>query len=201
MKIGQIWKRVGLAAGGLLVLEAGARLLAPGLNPVILGNYLRSSGTLLLTLYDRLGGGGLSRGGALALGIMPYVSARIMVRLARVAAPSLDAMSDTSRGREKLNRWTRALTVGLALVQSYGFAKFAQGIPGAVAHPGIGFVAQTMLVLTAGSVVAMVVSEQIERPIDGDSDDQVVEPRAPDAMLESGERIPETVRARAGEKV
>jgi preprotein translocase subunit SecY len=199
MKVPRLWKQVGLAVTGLLAFEAAVRIVAPGLNPLVLSNYLRSGGSWLLMLYDRLGGGGLSRGGALALGIMPYISARIMVRLARLVSPALEAAAGTPDGDRSLSRWTRALTVGLALVQSYGFARFVQGIPGAVAHPGIGFVAQTMLVLTSGSVVAMALSERIARPIE--DDDEPIEPKKPVAALESGERIPDMVNVRDRETV
>jgi preprotein translocase subunit SecY len=198
MAVQRLWRKVALALGGLLVLEGGARIAAPDLNGQALGDYLHNGGgTWLLTLYDRLGGGGLSRGGVLALGIMPYLSARIMVRLARVVSPAMEEMSGTSEGQRRLTRWTRVLTVGLAVVQSYGFARFVEGIPGAVTHPGMGFITQTMLVLTTGSIVAMALSERITRP----DDEELRDPPAADPLLGSGQNEPIDVHVPTGDTV
>src|SRR5439155_15838392 len=131
----KLWRKIGIFVGGLLVLEAGARVGIPSLNGQALTAFLRGGSTWVLTLYDRFGGGGLSRGGVLALGIMPYLSARILMLLAGRASPALEAMAHDQHGRRSLARWTRILTVGLSLVQSYGFARFVQGIPGAVVNP------------------------------------------------------------------
>ena len=196
MRAERLWRKIALAVGGLLVLEVGARTVMPTLNGQALANYFHNGGgSWLLTLYDRLGGGGLSRGGVFTLGIMPYLSARIMMRLARVAAPTIDEMSDSVEGRTRLRRWTRVLTVGLSLVQSYGFARFVQAVPG-VANPGIGFVVQTMALLTTGAIVAMVLSEQIART---DDDDEPLEPLAGDPLLASGETA--AVHVRTGDAV
>jgi preprotein translocase subunit SecY len=175
-----------LALGGLLVLELGARTVMPAVNGQALANYFHNGGgTWLLAMYDRLGGGGLSRGGVFALGIMPYLSARIMMRLSRVMVPAVDEMSHTPAGRIRLRGWTRVLTVGLSLVQSYGFARFAQSVPG-VAPPGAAFIVQTMAVLTVGAIVAMALSEQISRP---DDDDEPFQPLTVDPTLASGETV------------
>ena len=106
-----------------------------------------------------------------------------MIRLARFVSPALDAKSNTSEGRKNLTGWTRGLTAGLALIQSYGFASFVQAIPGAVAHPGAGFIAQTMLVLTSGSLVMMALSERIAGMGDGPSEDPSDDPPARDSIL------------------
>lgn len=183
-----------MALGGLAVLEVGARTVLPDLNGQALSNYLHSGGgTWLLALYDRLGGGGLSRGGVLALGIMPYLSARIMMRLARVVVPAIDEMSHDVEGRTRLRNWTRVLTIGLSLVQSYGFARFVQSVPG-VANPGIGFIVQTVAVLTVGAIAAMALSEQISRI---DNGDDPFEPPVDGRILASGESAP--VHVRTGE--
>jgi preprotein translocase subunit SecY len=203
MRVPKLLKRVAMALGGLALFEAGVRLVLPGLIGPALGQYLRNGGgSLLLTLYDKLGGGGLSRGGVLALGILPYISATIMMRLARVISPPVDGLSASAEGRIRLRRWTRGLTVGLALIQSYGFARFVQGIPGAVMHPGFGFIAQAMAVLTAGSVVAMVVTEQLSAPAD-DDDITPLTPPASNPLLAPGEVVPtgNPVRADADLKV
>lgn len=149
---------VGLA--GLVLIEVGGRIALPGLNTQVLADYLLRRGGGLLSLFDRFVGGAMTRGAVLALGIMPYLTARIMVRLIRVAFPAIGAMDADEVGRTKLRRGTRFLTVGLSLIQSYGFARFMQAIPGAVARPGAGFVVQTMLTLTAGAIVVMALAEQ-----------------------------------------
>jgi preprotein translocase subunit SecY len=169
-RIPAVWRRAGLAVATLLVCEIGARIVAPGLNGQALRDFLQSgSSTWLLRLYDWFVGGALSRGTVLAIGIMPYLSARIYMRLARVISPHIAALRDSERGRATLTRWTRWLTGGLALAQSYGFARFAEHIPGVVAHPGAGFFAKTMIVLTSGTLGVMFLSERLTKPADDDS--------------------------------
>jgi hypothetical protein len=155
-------RKVALAAAVLAVCEVGGRIVAPGLNEQAIHDFLQAGGSSsLLRLYDWVVGGALTRGGLLAIGIMPYLSARIIMRLARVTAPRLKSWWETESGIAKRTRLTRWLTGGLALVQSFGFAKFVQNIPGAVEHPGIGFLARTMAVLTAGSIGVMLLSEAL----------------------------------------
>jgi SecY len=163
-RIPEFWRKTGLALATLLVCEVGARIVAPGLNPQALRDLLQAgSASWLLRLYDWVVGGALSRGAVLGLGIAPYVSARIFMRLSRVVTPRLAALWEAETGRAKLARATRWLAGGLALVQSYGFARFVEGIPGAVAHPGFGFLARTMAVLTSGAIGVMLLSEQLTR--------------------------------------
>jgi preprotein translocase subunit SecY len=169
-RIPVIWRRAGLAIATLLVCEVGARIVLPGLNGQALRDFLQTgSSTWLLRLYDWFLGGALSRGTALGIGIMPYLSARIYLRLARVISPRIAVLRDTDRGRDTLTRWTRWLTGGLALVQSYGFARFAEQIPDVVAHPGAAFLAKTMAVLTSGALGVMFLSERLTKPADDDS--------------------------------
>jgi len=173
------WRKLALALVALLVCEVGARVALPGVDPRALAAYLRPGAGGLLALYDWVVAGGVSRGAVLALGVMPWLSATLLVRLARSLAPSLGA------GRATLTRWTRALTVGLALVQSYGFAHFAQSVPGAVAEPGAGFVVRTMLVLTLGAVLVMLLGERVTARDDDAADD--AEERG--ALGDGGERL------------
>jgi preprotein translocase subunit SecY len=106
-------------------------------------------------------GGGLSRATVFALGIMPYISASILVQIGGAVVPTVDKMQKDEEGRKKLTQWTRLLTVVLALFQAYGFALFTQSLPGAVANPGFGFMLQMMLVLTTGAMFVMWLGEQI----------------------------------------
>lgn len=144
-----------------VLCEVGTRITAPHINGRAIGELIRRTEPGgLLALYDRLVGGAVSRGAVLALGIMPYLSARIFMRIARTLSPALETKHANHTGRAQLTRATRWLTFGLSLVQSYGFARFALSVPGAVTDPGAGFIAQTMLVLTSGALVVMVVAEQ-----------------------------------------
>ena len=137
------------AAGAALACVIGARIVAPGINPDVLGDFFRSGGASpLVRVYDWLVGGAMGRGALLALGIMPYVTARIYLRLARIVSPNL---GEPAR-RKPLIRW---LTLGFSVVQSYGFAKFLESLPGAVANPGPGFVVTTVLTLTGSAMTAM----------------------------------------------
>src|SRR5688572_7703516 len=100
--LSQRWRKAALVVGGLVLCEVGARIALPDLNGSVLSEYLRGSGRLLLRLYDWLAGGATSRGAVLALGILPYVSARIFVRLSREAFPSVAEMWTREEGRSKL---------------------------------------------------------------------------------------------------
>ena len=215
-------RKVALAVGLLVVCEVGARIVAPGLNGQALRDFLQAgASTWLLRVYDWFVGGALSRGGVLAIGIMPYLSARIMMRLARVTWPQLESWWRTDSGIAKRTRLTRWLTSGLALVQSFGFAKFVQGIPGVVAQPGVGFLAKTMAVLTAGTIGVMLLSEAL---VKSRGDDAVVtrneksaaaeeklaaqpvetpsiDPVSPAALLPSGELLDTPLYTRQRERV
>jgi preprotein translocase subunit SecY len=102
-----------------------------------------------LALYNFAVGGAISRAALLAVGAMTYFQACLFVWLARVAFPRLRRATDDAATRRSV---VRVATVGLALVQSFGFARFLQKIPGAVTFPGVGFTTQTVLLLTAGAM-------------------------------------------------
>lgn len=192
-RITERWRRIGFAAAAVAVGQLGAYVAAPRLDVEVLRAAFvarRAAGGGLLALYDWLVGGALSRGAVVALGIVPYLTARIYLRLARLAFPRVDALAADDAGRATLARWTRALTVGLSLVQAYGFARFAQQVPGAVSHPGVGFVVRTMALLTAGAVLVTWLAEQAARSEDDD---------APSAPGPSGHAltVPEVEAARA----
>lgn len=183
------WRKIALAVGGLVLIEIGARIVAPRINGDVLADYLRRVGASpLLRLYDWFVGGAVSRGAILALGIMPYLSARIIMRLAREAFPAIAEMSKNESERPRLHRWTRRLTFGLAAVQSFGFARFVQSIPGAVTDPGAGFIAQTMIVLTAGAMSIAWLSDRIAGRHDVDEPGTEVHTEADAQRRELGSR-------------
>jgi hypothetical protein len=155
-------KDLAIAAVGLGALLLGGRVVTPGLNAEVIAQFFRDGhATGMLRLYDLLVGGGLQRGALLAIGLMPFLSATILVRLARQAVPALAKVARSATGRERMIRITRIVTVALAAVQSLGLAQFLERIPGAVINPGPGFVPRTVLTLTAATVIAMLASEQV----------------------------------------
>src|ERR1043166_4658293 len=159
MRLSGAVRKTLFAIGGVVLCELLARVVAPGINDRVLGDYLRSGAPgALLKFYDLLVGGALARGAVLALGIMPFVSAWILVRIGEMVVPMRDRVS---------RRWTRGLTFGLAVVQSYGFARFVESI-GAVDHPGTGFVARTMVLLTAGAMGVTWLAERFNAPSEPD---------------------------------
>jgi preprotein translocase subunit SecY len=186
-RIPEFWRKTGLALATLAVCEIGARIVAPGLNARVLRDFLRGgSGNWLVRVYDWFVGGAISHGAVLALGVMPYLSARIMMRLVHAITPKETPSEETERRRKRMTRW---LTGGLALVQSYGYAAFVQSIPGAVANPGFGFLAKTMAVLTTGALGVMFLSERLtERR---DYDEPVTEPRVGDSPIADDEHRPD----------
>jgi preprotein translocase subunit SecY len=185
------WRRGALGVLGLALYQLGASIAAPGFDGSALAAYFRARRAAgnggLLALYDRLVGGGLSRGALLALGVMPYLSAWAFVRLSRHAFPAVARAAERPDGRRVLRRWTRVLTIVFALVQSLGYALFTQSVPGVVAEPGLGHVLRTMLVLTVGAIAVLWLGEALTGDTD---DDEPTEERAgePGAIDPSAER-------------
>jgi preprotein translocase subunit SecY len=146
----------------LAVYRLGAHITAPGVDVVALTDFFANQGKSgLLGLYDLFVGGGLSRATVFALGIMPYISASIFSQIAGAVIPQVDKMQKDEQGRKRLEQWTRYLTVGLAVVQAWGFALFTESLQGAVVHPGLAFRIQMVLFLTTGAVFVMWLGEQI----------------------------------------
>ena len=163
-KTPELWQKIVFTFVCLLVYRTGAHVTVPGVDVQAITDYFANQrgGNGLLGLYDLFVGGGLSRATVFALGIMPYISSSIFVQIAGAVLPSVDKMQKDEEGRKKLTQYSRYLTVGLAMVQGYGFALFTQGLPGAVAHPGFwSFVLPMVLFLTAGAVFVMWLGEQI----------------------------------------
>jgi preprotein translocase subunit SecY len=146
-----------------LVYRIGAAVTAPGINPQAISDFLDSqqNGGGLLGLYNLFTGGQLARATVFALGIMPYISASIFQQIAQAVVPSIDKMSKDEEGRKKINQWSRYATVLLAAVQAWGFAIFAESLPGAVANPGFGFRLSMAFFLTTGAIFVMWLGEQI----------------------------------------
>jgi preprotein translocase subunit SecY len=147
----------------LLMYRIGAHVTSPGVDPQALINYFEQQGSSggLLGLYNLFTGGQLGRATVFALGIMPYISASIFMQIAGAVLPKVEKMQKEEEGRKRINQWTRYGTVFLAAVQAYGFALFAESLPGVVASPGGAFRFQMMFFLTTGALFVMWLGEQI----------------------------------------
>lgn len=152
------WSTPAAIACSVAAIEIGSRIGLPGVDGERLQRFLGGAEATLLSLYNLLAGGGTARGAVLALGVLPYVQARVYLWLAQLASPRVRQalMSDRKR------RWTtRLLTLGVGAVQSFGFAQFLNGIPGVVAEPGFAFVARTVLLTTGGAAAIGWLAERL----------------------------------------
>ncbi|HEU5358238.1 MAG TPA: preprotein translocase subunit SecY, partial [Gemmatimonadales bacterium] len=158
----ELKRKLGFTILALVIYRVGAHIAAPGVNVQALSDFINNSAAKgFFGLYDTLGGG-LSRATVFALGIMPYISASIVLQLAGGMVPSVAKMQQDEEGQKKITQWTRYITVMISLAQAYTFGLFIeQQIPGAVAQPGFSFLATTVLVLTTGSIFVMWLGEQI----------------------------------------
>ena len=166
--IPELRKRVLFTFGLLAVYRLGSKIPTPGINAAALKELAdRAQGTMF-GLYDMFSGNNLSQMTIFALGIMPYISASIILQLLTVVWPYLERLSkEGDLGRRKITQYTRYGTIGLSIVQGLGIAFFLEantnmlgGLP-LVFNPGWGFRMMTVLTLTTGSVFVMWLGEQI----------------------------------------
>ncbi|HET7584178.1 MAG TPA: preprotein translocase subunit SecY [Gemmatimonadaceae bacterium] len=160
-KTPELKSKIGFTLLCLLLYRVGAHITAPGIDVAALKDFFANQGGGLLGLYDLFVGGGLSRATVFALGIMPYISASIVMQLAGAVIPSIEKLNKEEEGRKKVEQWTRYMTVGLAIIQAWGFALFVEGLPNGVFNPGFWFRIQMTVVLTTGAVFVMWLGEQI----------------------------------------
>ena len=145
----------------VLIYRLGAHIVAPGVDPGALQQFIQASGAAgFFQLYDTLGGG-LYRATIFALGIMPYISASIIFQLAGGLVPTVGKMQKEEEGRKRLTQWTRYLTVFIAFSQAYTFTLFTQSIPNAMINPGFASTLTMVFTLTAGAIFVMWLGEQI----------------------------------------
>jgi preprotein translocase subunit SecY len=166
--VSDLRKRVLFTLGLLAVYRIGSKIPTPGINAEALQALMQSAATGVFGLYDMFSGQNLSQMTIFALGIMPYISASIILQLLTVVWPYLERLSKEGElGRRKITQYTRYGTILLAVVQSFGIAIFlerntdiAGGLP-LVYSPGWGFRFMTVLTLTTGSAFVMWLGEQI----------------------------------------
>ncbi len=161
-RVPDLRKRILFTLFLLAVYRLGGHIPTPGINADKLAQFFDQNRGSFLGFIDLFSGGQLRRLTVFALGIMPYITASIILQLMTVVyEPLAKLQKEGELGRKKITQWTRYLTLGLSSVQSLGIAFTLQRQPDFVLNPGIGFVLMTMLTLTTGSVFIMWLGEQI----------------------------------------
>jgi len=155
-------KRILFMLGLLAVYRVGAYIPTPGIDAEALRNLFSAAEGTLFGFLDLFSGGNFRRLTIFALGIMPYITASIILQLLTVVWPYLEKLSKEGElGRRKITTYTRYLTVVLSAVQSAGIAVALQRQGNVVVNPGVGFILMTMLTLTTGTAFIMWLGEQI----------------------------------------
>ncbi len=161
-KFGDLRRRLVFLVLALVVYRLGAHIPVPGIDPGQLEQLFKSQSGGILNLFNMFSGGALSRFTVFALGIMPYISASIIMQLMTYVVPSLEALKkEGEAGRRKITQYTRYGTLGLAIFQSLGIALALEGSPGLVLSPGFGFRMTAVVSLVAGTMFLMWLGEQI----------------------------------------
>src|SRR5580693_4038962 len=162
-RIPDLRKRVLFTLAMLAVYRLGGHIPTPGINVARWEDFLTSNAGGIFGFFNMFAGGNIRRFSVFALGIMPYITASIILQLLTVVVPTLEKLSKEGElGRRKITQWTRYLTVALGLAQSFGISLGLQGMSaGIVINPGIGFSLLTILSLTTGTAFIMWLGEQI----------------------------------------
>jgi len=165
--IPELKRRIMFTLGLLVVYRIGSHITTPGVDASVLTEFFERQRGTILGLYDLFAGGNLEKATIFALGIMPYISASIILQLFQAVIPYFEKLSkEGEEGRKKITQYTRYGTVILSVIQSFGIAMFLESMQGpsgasAVMFPGMGFRLLTMLTLTAGTIFIMWLGEQI----------------------------------------
>jgi preprotein translocase subunit SecY len=161
-RIPDLRKRLFFTLALLAVYRMGAYIPIPGVNSALFQQYINQHQGSLLGFVDLFSGGQFRRMAIFALGIMPYITASIILQLLTVVyEPLAKLQKEGELGRKKITMWTRYLTLGLSAVQSLGIGWSLQHAGGFVTTPGVAFILMTVLTLTTGSVFIMWLGEQI----------------------------------------
>jgi len=165
-KATELKSRIWFTLLALIIYRAGTYIPVPGIDPVALGQIFKAHTGGILGMFDMFSGGALMRMTIFALGVMPYITASIIVQLLSAIVPAFEAMKKEGQsGQIRLNQYSRYLTVIFALVQSYalavGLETMSAGSGSAVIAPGFFFRVSTTITLTGGTVFLMWLGEQI----------------------------------------
>ena len=155
-------RRIWFTIGALLVYRLGTYIPMPGINPTAFAQAFQQQSGGVLGMFNMFAGGAVERMAIFALGIMPYISASIIVQLMTSVIPSLEALKkEGEQGRKVINQYTRYGTVLLATVQAYGIAVGLEGGANLVTDPGWFFRISTVITLLGGTMFLMWLGEQI----------------------------------------
>ena len=162
-RIPDLRNRILFTLGMLAIYRLGGHVPIPGVDALKFESFVRQNAGSFLGFIDLFSGGTFRRLTIFALGIMPYITASIILQLLTVVIPTLEKLSKEGElGRRKITQWTRYLTVILASFQSFGIATMLQASEGGfVLNPGFGFIFLTIISLTAGTAFIMWLGEQI----------------------------------------
>jgi preprotein translocase subunit SecY len=159
--LSELWGRIIFLFAALVVFRLGAHVPVPGINPVKLAQLFEQNKDTILSLFNMFSGGALERMSILALGIMPYISASIIMQLMTSVSPQLEALKkEGEAGRRKINQYTRYGTLALAFVQAVGMCSGLVG-QGITLSTGIAFFIPAVVSLVAGAMFLMWLGEQI----------------------------------------
>jgi len=161
-KLGDLKRRLWFLLGALVVYRIGAHIPVPGIDPNELAKLFQQNSGGILDMFNMFSGGALRRFTIFALGIMPYISASIIMQLLTVVSPQLEALKkEGEAGRRKITQYTRYGTVALAAFQALGISVALESQRGLVLDPGLMFRFTTMITLTTGTMFLMWLGEQI----------------------------------------
>ncbi|MDY6920115.1 MAG: preprotein translocase subunit SecY [Pseudomonadota bacterium] len=159
--MGELWARLKFLFFAILVYRIGAHIPVPGIDPIQLQNMFRQQQDTILSLFNMFSGGALERMSILALGIMPYISASIIMQLLTAVSPQLEQLKkEGEAGRRKISQYTRYGTLGLATVQSLGMAMALQ-TQGVTLSTGFSWLFPAVVTLTTGTMFLMWLGEQV----------------------------------------
>jgi len=161
-KYGDLKRRLWFLLGALIVYRVGTHIPVPGINASVLDELFRGQQGGILGLFNVFSGGALARFSIFALGIMPYISASIIMQLCTVMVPSLEALKkEGEAGRRKITQYTRYATVGLSFFQAFAISAALEAQPGLVIDPGLSFRVVSAVTLVTGTMFLMWLGEQI----------------------------------------
>jgi preprotein translocase subunit SecY len=166
-KIPELRRRILLTLVLLAVYRVGVFVSVPGVNRQVMKDMVKAASGSFLGLFNMFSGGALEQMSIFALGIMPYISASIILQLLTVVIPALDRLNkEGEQGRKQINQYTRYGTIVISMVQAFFIARYLESssrtqFGSVVADPGLGFELLTMLTLTTGTAFIMWLGEQI----------------------------------------
>jgi len=162
----ELRQRLFFVIGAIIVFRIGSFIPLPGIDPLVLSSLVEQQRGTILEMFNMFSGGALERLSIFALGIMPYISASIIMNLMTVTVPALEQLKkEGEAGRHKITQYTRYGTVALATMQAFGISSslMSQQVAGSalVINPGMGFVITAVVTLVTGTVFLMWLGEQV----------------------------------------